>query len=337
MRQSRKQEHLENYLLSSYKNSTLFEDVYLSHNPISERNYEDIDPSCVFLGHKISFPFMINAITGGNEYANEINENLANISKELNIPMAVGSQKIAVDDPSLKKSFEVVRKINKDGIIISNLGALSSVDEAKKAVEMINANAIQLHLNLAQELVMPEGDRDFRGVVENISKIVKELKLPVIVKEVGTGINKKSAKLLYDVGVRYIDVAGKGGSNFVEIEDLRNPALDSNELYEWGIPTALSLLEVKSLNKNDLFIISSGGVRTSTDIAKSITMGAKLCAGSGEIINYLIRGGYPSALEYVKNLKNKLKILMVLLDVDNLDELSKVEYKLTGKLKELNN
>lgn len=335
MRQSRKQEHIENYLLSSHKNSTLFHDVYLEHNPISEKNFDEIDTSIEFLGHKISFPFMINAITGGNDYANEINQDLAKIAAEVGIPMAVGSQKIALDDESTKESFEVVRKMNKDGIIISNLGALATLEDAKRAIEMLNSNAIQIHLNLAQELVMTEGDRDFNGILKNIEDIVKGVDVPVIVKEVGTGMSSKAAKQLYDIGVRYIDCAGKGGSNFVEIEDLRDPSLDSSELYEWGIPTALSLLQIVNLNKEDLFIISSGGVRTSSEIAKSIAMGADLCAGSGEVINYLIRGGYDLALQYVKNLKHKLQIIMMLLDVSNIEELSKVDYKITGKLKEL--
>lgn len=335
MRQSRKQEHIENYLLSSFKSSNLFEDVYLSHNALCDRNFEDIDTSTTFLGHKIGFPFMINAVTGGNEIANGINEDLSRIASVLNIPMAVGSQKIAIDNPELSDSFKIVRKINPNGIIIGNLGAMSTPDEAKGAIEMINANALQIHLNMAQELVMTEGDKDFTGVWKNIEDIVNQLHIPVIIKEVGTGISGKTAKRLYDIGVRFIDIAGKGGSNFIEVEDLRNPNLDANELYDWGIPTALSLLEVSNLNKKDLCIISSGGVKTSTEIAKSIVMGAKMCAGSGEVINYLLRGGYSSALDYISNLQQKLKIIMMLLDCADINELGKVPYKITGKLKEL--
>lgn len=335
MRQSRKQEHIENYLLSSYKNSNLFEDVYLSHVAVSDQNFNEIDTTTIFLGHKVSFPFMINAVTGGNETANGINEDLSKIASKLNIPMAVGSQKIAIDAPDLSDSFKIVRKVNPNGIIIGNLGALCTPDEAKIAIEMINANALQIHLNLAQELVMTEGDRNFAGILNNIEKIVRSLHVPVIVKEVGTGISEKTAKRLYDIGVRNIDIAGKGGSNFIEIEDLRNPNLDANELYEWGIPTALSLLEVMNLNKKDLNIISSGGIKTSQEIAKSIVMGAKMCAGSGEVINYLLRGGYDTALNYIKNLRHKLAIIMMLLEVKNIEELGKVSYKITGKLKEL--
>lgn len=335
MRRTRKQEHIENYLRTSYKTSTLFENIYIEHSAISDRNLDEIDTSMEFLGKKISFPFMINAITGGSNFAQEINESLAKIAKEVNIPIAVGSQKIALEDESAIKSFKIVRDINKDGVVIANLGALSSLEEAVEAIEMIDADALQLHLNLAQELVMSEGDREFKGTSKNIKNLAKNIDKPIIVKEVGSGINGKTAKKLYGLGVRYIDLAGKGGSNFVEIEDLRDASNDFSELYEWGVPTALALLEAKDLKKEDLFIIASGGVRESSEIAKSIILGAKLCAGSGEIINYLLRGGYDVALEYVKNLKKKLQIYMLLLNVGNVEELSKVNYKIFGRLKEL--
>lgn len=335
MRKARKQEHIENYLVTSFENDNLFNDVYIEHSAIAERNFSDIDTSTTFIGHKISFPFMINAVTGGNEYANEINKDLARIARELRIPMAVGSQTIAIEEPEVEDSFKIVRKENKNGIIIGNLSALTTVENAKKAVEMLNANALQLHLNMAQELVMPEGDRDFTEVLNNIEAIVKEVHIPIIVKEVGTGISKSVAKKLYDVGVRFIDVAGLGGSNFIEIENLRNPDLDSYEMYDWGIPTALSLLEVVSLDKNDLFIISSGGVNTATEIAKSLALGGDLCANSGEVINYLIRGEYEEAYRYIKNLRHKLKIIMMLLDIEKIKDFKKVKYKLTGKLKDL--
>lgn len=335
MRKARKQEHIENYLVTSYKNDNLFDDVYIEHQAISERNFSDIDTKMVFLDREISFPFMINAVTGGNEYANEINEELSKIAKEMKIPMAVGSQTVGIEEPEVENSFKIVRKVNPDGLIIGNLSALTTVDHAKKAVDMINAQALQLHLNIAQELVMAEGDRDFTDILKNIEAVVNEVDVPIIVKEVGTGISKSVAEKLYDVGVRYIDIAGLGGSNFIEIENLRNPDLDSYELYNWGIPSALSLLQVASLNKDDLFIISSGGVNTSTQMTKSLAMGAKMTACSGEIINYLIRGGYEVALNYVKNMRQKLKIIMMLLDIGSLDEFEKVEYKITGKLKEL--
>lgn len=335
MRKSRKQEHIENYLLSTYKSPTLFNDVYIEHKALSNKNLEAIDTSMEVFSKEISFPFMINAMTGGSDFANEINENLAKIALEENIPMAVGSQQIALDDKDADRSFKLVRETNKEGLIFANLSATASLEECQAAIDMIGADAIQLHLNLAQEFVMAEGDRDFTGLSENIENIVKNLDKPVIVKEVGTGINGKTAQSLYDLGVRNIDIACKGGTNFVEIENLRNPEKDYEEFYSWGVPTALCLLEVTDLKKDDLTIISSGGIRTSSDILKSLVMGADLCAGSGEIINYLLRGGYDSALAYVKGLKEKLKIYMALVDVDKVSDLKNVDYKIFGKLKDL--
>lgn len=335
MRSLRKKEHLENYLKSSYKSDSLFDDVFLYHQAVSELDYDEIDTSVEFLGREISFPFMINAITGGNEYVNGINEDLANIAKNLNIPMAVGSQKIALDDEEAVESFSNVREINPEGIVISNLGALASLEDAKKAVDMIDADALQIHLNIGQELVMTEGDRSFKQILKNIESIVNGLGKPVIVKEIGMGISKESCEKLYSVGVRYIDIAGKGGSNFVEIENLRNPLANFTELYSWGIPTALSLYDLTRMNKEDLKIISSGGIRTATDIVKSLALGAEMTAASGEVLNYLVHGNYEIALNFVNGLKNKLKIIMMLSDCKNIEELKHIDYKITGKLKEL--
>lgn len=336
MRKSRKQEHIENYLKTTYKGSNLFEDVFLYHNAICELNYDEVDTSVNFLGKQISFPFMINAVTGGNDYAMEINHDLAKLAAEFQIPIAVGSQKIAIDDREAEESFKVVNTYAKDTLIIANLGALSTIEEAKKAVEMINADALQLHLNLAQELVMLEGDRDFRNLLSNIEEIVKSLNVPVIVKETGCGISGEVAQKLYDAGVRIIDISGFGGTNFIEIEDLRNPQIDVTELYGWGIPTALSLLEIKSLEKEDLTIISSGGIKTATEIAKSIVMGADLCAVSGEIINYLIRGGFEMTREYIESFRKKFKLLMMFQGAKSVSDLKNCDYKITGRLKELN-
>ncbi|MDO5028457.1 MAG: type 2 isopentenyl-diphosphate Delta-isomerase [Bacillota bacterium] len=335
MRKSRKQEHIENYLMSSYKGSTLFENVYVEHNALSNKNLEDIDTSMELFGKKISFPFMINAITGGTDFANEINENLAKIALEENIPMAVGSQKIALDDKDADKSFKLVRNVNKDGLIFANLSAMASLEECKEAIAMIDADAIQLHLNLAQEFVMAEGDKNFKNLSANIKELAASLDKPIIVKEVGTGISGKVGQELYDLGIRNIDVAGTGGTNFIEIENLRNSDKDYSDFFCWGVPTALALLEIKDLEKDDLFVISSGGVKKPSDILKSLVLGADMCAGSGELINYLLRGGYESALAYVKGLKENLRIYMALLNVDNLKDLKKVEYKIFGKLKNL--
>lgn len=334
LREDRKQAHIENYLLASHKNSNLFEDVYLEHSSISEYDYDDINTKMKFLGKEIGMPFMINAITGGGEWAYDINESLALIAKEFNIPMAVGSQKIAIDRPELSDSFKVVREVYPEGLIFANLGTEATIDEMKIAIDMINADAIQIHLNLAQELVMEEGDRNFKGTYELIEKAVKELDVPVIVKEVGNGIQSQVIKKLYDVGVRYVDISGKGGTNFIEIEDLRDSETDYSEFYSWGIPTALAIINADNLDLDDLFLVSSGGITTASEICKSIILGADMCAGSGEIIKYLLHGGYDAAYNYVKGLDKKLRISMMLLNAGDLEELSHVDFRVIGRLRE---
>lgn len=335
MRRVRKKEHIENYLKTSFKGDTLMGDIYLPHNALPELDFEDIDTSISFLGKKVDYPILINAMTGGSVFTQEINKDLATLAKELNIPMAVGSQTIALDDEQSKESFKIVREIiGPEGIVISNLSGLASLDDVYKAMEMVNADALQIHLNLAQELVMEEGDRNFKGILNNIELVANKIDKPLIVKEVGFGISRDVAEKLYNVGVRYIDVSGYGGTNFIEIENLRNHELDFTELYSWGIPTALSLLQLNGM-KEDLSIIASGGLRTSMDIVKSLVLGAEIAGISGELLAYLVHGGYPNAKEYLEGSINKLKIIMMLLGKENIKSLRNTEYKVTGKLREL--
>jgi len=158
MRRVRKKEHIENYLKTSFKGDTLMGDIYLPHNSLPELNFDEIDTSTNFLGKKIGYPILINAMTGGSVFTQEINRDLATLAKELDIPMAVGSQTIALDDEESSESFRIVREIiGSKGIVISNLGGLSTLDDAKKALDMIQGDALQIHLNLAQEMVMEKG------------------------------------------------------------------------------------------------------------------------------------------------------------------------------------
>ena len=336
MRKNRKKEHVENYLRTSFKGDNLFDDVYLEHNALPELNLSDINTKINFLGKTIDYPIIINAMTGGAEFATEINRDLALLSKEFKIPMAVGSETILLcEDDVCKESFKVVREnIGDEGVVIANLSGHASVDDAKIAMDVISGDAIQIHLNVAQELAMDEGDRDFKGIINNIEAIVKNIDKPVIVKEIGFGISKDVAKRLYDIGVKYIDISGHGGTNFMEIENLRNRNIDLTELFSWGIPSALSLIKCKELPQ-DIKIISSGGIRTATDIVKSIVLGAELAGISGEILSYLVHGGYDNTKEYLDGITYKIKMIMLLMGKKNIFELRNSKYKITGQLKEL--
>ncbi|HEY8362494.1 MAG TPA: type 2 isopentenyl-diphosphate Delta-isomerase [Tissierellaceae bacterium] len=336
MRKIRKREHIENYLRATYKGDTLLGDVFLEHNALPDLSFDEIDTKVTFLGKTVNYPIIINAMTGGIDLSWEINHELAQVAKTFNIPMAVGSQTIALcEDEECKKSFKVVREtVGQDGVVIANLNAQASLEDVNKAIEMIDADAIQLHLNPAHEMVMLEGDRDFRGVLKNIENIVKNVEKPVIVKEIGFGISKEVAKKLIDAGVRYIDVSGAGGTNFIEIENLRYNSIDLSDMYSWGIPTALSIIECRQVSR-EIYLIASGGIRTCMDIVKALALGGDMVGISGEILSYLLHGGYENVKEYLETTLYKMKILMLLMGKRNIEELKNSSYKLTGKLKEL--
>lgn len=333
-RRQRKDEHIENYLRSEFRSKTLLNNIYVEHNALSCVNFDEIDTSVEFMGQKLSMPVMVNAMTGGTDISEDINEDLSNICKDLGIAIAVGSQAIALKDEKSKNSFSLLK--DKDQIKIGNLGWENNLENFEFAKDLINASAMQAHLNVAQELVMEEGDRNFSKNLKNLAHVSKNLSVPLIVKEVGFGMSKDVGKKLIDLGVKYIDVAGKGGTNFIEIEDMRNFDKDYSEFYSWGIPTAKSILDIRSLSE-DVFLIASGGIRNAVDVCKSLIIGADMTAISGEVLSFLLRGDYDYAVKYLKELKEKIKLFMALVGVDNIKDLKKTPYKLTGRLKELVN
>lgn len=336
MRELRKKEHVENYLRSMYEGDTLLSDVFLPNNSLPELNFDELDISMEFLGKKIDCPIMINAMTGGSEFTKSINNDLARLARQFNIPMAVGSQTIALcEDNSCIESFSVVRDIiGEEGVVISNLSASASLEDCQRAVELLNSDAIQLHLNPGQEMVMREGDRDFRGILDNIKKINENIDKPLIVKEVGLGMSKEVVTKLENIGVKYIDISGAGGTNFIEIENLRNADTDLSELFEWGVPTALSIIEARKVS-SQLNIIGSGGIRSSLDIVKAIVLGADIVGIAGELMSYLQHGGYETAEAYLEDTVYKIKVIMMLLGKANIKELKETKYKVKGTLKEL--
>jgi isopentenyl-diphosphate delta-isomerase len=335
IRATRKDEHIKLFLQSTSAKNNGFKDIVIQNNALPEIDFNDISTGRVFLNKAIDMPVMINAVTGGTDYTYNINKQLAQLSMDYNIPMAVGSQTIAIHDKSKQESFKIVREINKSGIIIANVSANSSYYNICEAIEMVAADAVQLHLNTAQEICMREGDRSFKGILNNIKNIVHEVKVPLIVKEVGFGISYEAAKKLYNVGVKYIDTGGKGGTNFIEIEDSRNKDVDYSFLKHWGIPTALSLLECKHVSR-DLQVICSGGITKAEEIVKAITMGAAITGISGLILRELLDKGYDDAKACLEKLQYELKVFMLLLGAEDIEKLSKTSYFLKGELQQVN-
>lgn len=336
IRSLRKKEHVKHFSNGNFEGDNYFKYIYLEHNSLPEVDFNEIDTRVSFLGKEINFPLMINAMTGGFNDAVKINRNLAKVAKELNIPMAVGSQAIAVNDENYAASFKVVREVLNDGVVLSNINGFSTLDDVKRAINMIEADGIQIHLNPAQEICMPEGDRNFKGVLKNIENIVNKIDKPVIIKEIGFGMSKDVVKRLLEVGVKYVDVGGSGGTNFIKIESERNKEFHFDELFDWGIPTALSLIEARRL-RNDLNIVCSGGIKKADEVVKALCLGANMTGISGPVLKAFLHGEYEGILEYLQNIIYKSKVIMLLLGKQNINELKSVPYRIKGELRELLN
>jgi isopentenyl-diphosphate Delta-isomerase len=334
IREKRKDEHLKYFLSNKPTVYNGFEDVVLQNNSLPDVNFEEISTEYVFLDKYIDSPLMINAMTGGTEFSGEINRMLARLAVKFNIPIAVGSQTIAFDNPEAADTFKRVREINRDGIVIANLSANLGIEDTYKAIDMIGAEAVQLHLNVVQEMCMTEGDRSFRGALDNIEHIAALSEVPVIVKETGFGMSFETAGKLHAAGVKYIDISGRGGTNFVSIESSRNIERDCTLMENWGIPTALSLLECRTAN-SDLFVICSGGISKSEEIIKALCMDADMVALGGALLRILIEKGYEAAEKYMEELISGIKVMMLLLGAKDVTELKNVQYLLKGELREL--
>ncbi len=335
MRKQRKDEHIERLLQTEYQGNNLLNDVYVETNSLPGLADKDVDTSTDFLGQQVAYPFYINAMTGGTDLSEEINSDLAYIARAFGLPMAVGSQKIALEDETARKSFQVVREVlGKDHMVIGNLGAEANEEMVTAAMDMIDANAIGIHINVSQELAMAEGDKDFTRFEDNIRRICQAFPGRVIAKEVGFGLSQEVGRKLIEAGVAAIDVSGFGGTNFVEIEDLRAFDFDYSEFYSWGIPTAKAVLNVRRASK-DAYIIASGGIKNASDVVRAIIIGADMTAISGELLRYLLYGGRDYACKYIEDLIAHTRNAMVMLGCNSIDELKRVPFKLTGRLKEI--
>lgn len=335
MRQSRKLDHLKYSLaLSDGPGVSGFSDISLVHNCLPDFNWDDIDIKSSIAGIPIQSPFIINAITGGAQDVTAVNARLAEFARLTKSAMAVGSQYAALEYPEVEESYKIVREKNPDGVIFANLGAHATVNQAKRAVDMIDAQAIQIHLNVAQELIMTEGDREFSGYLANIERIAEGVSVPVIVKEVGCGIGKEQAMLLAKTGVKGIDVGGAGGTNFLAIEGARSQLSISQELLSWGIPTAISAIETISVLPKGLDMMVSGGIRTPLDMVKALALGGSAAGIATPIIRILYEKEIDEAVSWFSNFVHEVKCYMLLVGAKNTKELKKVPVVITGYTKE---
>ncbi len=304
----------------------------LPHTALPELDLAEVDTRTHFLGKAISAPLLISSMTGGASVAERINLALAEAAEHLGLPMGVGSQRAAVVDGRLAATYQV-RRVAPRIPLLANLGAVQlnygfGVDQCRRAVEMIEADALILHLNPLQEAVQPEGNTNFKGLLARIEQVCRALEVPVVVKEVGNGIGGHDARRLYECGVRVIDVAGAGGTSWSEVERFRQPdelgRRVAGAFADWGIPTSECIREVRAALP-DVTIIGSGGVRSGVDVAKAIALGADLAGTARPALSSAIdERGAEAVVEGLTAFIRELRVAMFCAGCASLADLVRV-------------
>ncbi len=333
---SRKQQHVEltvNKDVRFQSKTTGLGDLEFVHNALPEFNFSDLDTSSEFLSHRIALPFMVSCMTGGYPNALTINRQLAEVCESVGIPMGVGSQRQALEDTLYHKTFSIVREVAPSIPIIGNIGAaevakLQSAEPAQRLVDLINADGFAVHLNPLQEFLQPEGSTDFAGVLAGIERLVRGLQVPIIVKEIGAGLSAAVSARLLDVGVRYIDIAGAGGTSWAGVEILRRKRSDfTRTFWDWGIPTAHAVRETAALKSGGRIftLIASGGIENGLDIGKSIALGADIASSARPVLQALFKRGAKGALDLIALWEQELKGAMFLTGSRTITELQRAQ------------
>ena len=338
----RKIEHLELCAASpveSRKTGAGFDDVMLVHRALPEMNMDEIDTSVRFLEKEMNAPFMIASITGGHPETTAVNAALAEAVEELGLGIGVGSQRAAIEDPSQEESFRVVRDKAPNAFVYGNIGAAQireyGVEGVEKIIEMIDADAIAVHLNFLQEAIQPEGDRDASGALEVIRDICS-LAVPVIIKETGAGISHEDAFILKEAGVAAIDVGGVGGTSWSGVEVYRARERNDTEsemlgelFWDFGIPTAPSIVECSV----SLPVIATGGLRTGLDIAKSIALGASVASAALPFVGPALQGK-DAVVKSIEHMLKEMEVAMFLCGCKDLKDLHLAPAVISGWTRE---
>jgi len=329
---SRKSDHIRINLEEDVKSglSSGLEGYHFVHQALPELNLEDIDLSCEVFKRKLRAPILISSMTGGTEEAGDINRTLAEAAQETGIAMGLGSQRAAIENPELSSTFQV-RQYAPDALLFANLGAVQlnygyGVEQCQRAVDMIEADALILHLNALQEAVQPEGDTQFAGLLSKIENVCQSLPVPVIIKEVGWGFSEQAARQLEAAGVSAIDVAGAGGTSWTQVEMHRAKnqyqARLAAAFLDWGVPTAQSIINIRSVAPG-IKIFGSGGLRDGIDIAKCIALGASL----GGMASPFLKAANHSLIETIDTIrliKRQIQVAMFASGVADLDRLQNI-------------
>ena len=327
---SRKKEHLNlslNHEFSHGSSNSGFDNYYFIHNALPEISLDEIDTKITVFEKKLDLPLMISPMVGGINEAQKINKDLAKVASVAKIAMGVGSQRIAINDENLTATFKV-RDMAPDIVLFANLGAVQlnygfGMKECLKAVNMIGADALFLHLNPLQEALQAEGNHNFKNLLEKIKDVCDKLDNPVFAREIGFGISGEVALKLKMAGIKGIDVGGSGGTPWLEIEKAR---LENGNLKEasqffknWGISTSESIKMVRE-SCPDIFLIASGGIRTGIDVAKAIALGANMVGIALPMLRY-IKISINACLDYLKEIETGLRIAMFCIGVSNIRQL----------------
>lgn len=343
---SRKLDHLRICLDENIETGTTgFEDIRLVHEALPDSDMDSLSLKTRFLGHDLGSPLFISAMTGGHPETKEVNAVLGEIAGELGLGIGVGSQRAAIENPDLADTFSIVRENAPNTFIVGNLGIVQlrdhGIEWAEQAVEMIDADALAIHLNFLQESIQPEGDHDAGGCQAALRELCGELKVPVIVKETGSGISYETGIRCYGAGAACIDIGGYGGSSWALIESHRSGSVAGREdqylkglgerFGEWGLPTAVSLYEVTRCGGP---VIASGGLRSGIDVAKALAMGAGLTGMALPLLKPAFEG--PDTLrETIRIIHQELRISMFLTGKSRISELPQARWYLTGKTREM--
>ncbi|WLD95263.1 type 2 isopentenyl-diphosphate Delta-isomerase [Alkalihalobacillus sp. AL-G] len=327
--QKRKNEHIDICLTEPVENllTTGLENYHFHHNPIPELDFNAINIDTTFLGKEIKAPFLVSSMTGGTEKAKRINEKLAEIAETKGWAIGVGSMRAALESGNAA-SYRI-RKIAPTIPILANIGAVQlnygyGVEECKRAVDMIEADGLVLHLNSLQEVFQPEGDTDFSNLLNKIEQVASNVSVPVGIKEVGMGINGLAAKRLVEIGVSFIDVAGAGGTSWIQVEKYRNKdriRYEAAKAFQgWGTPTANCLEELKEQGVSTT-VIASGGVTNGVEAAKAIGLGAHLVGFGRTLLPRAVQSEQSDILDQFDLIEFELKATMFGVGVSTINEL----------------
>jgi isopentenyl-diphosphate delta-isomerase len=323
--QKRKTEHIKLALdFKSQGKRELFEDYVLPYRALSELSLSKVDTTTKVCGKKLNQPLIIASMTGGMDQATEINKNLALASEKGKVALGVGSQRLALEKPEMRKTFEVVRKYAPNTVVFANMGAVQlnygmKIKDYQEAVKMIGADALYLHLNPIQEALQPGGNTNWEGLVSKIGSLIEKIKVPVWVKEVGSGLDVETVKQLVEIGVAGIDTAGTGGTSWTWIEGKRSGNINFTEWFsDFGLSTEMLIPELAMIKKGST-LVASGGIRSPIQGLKARLLGADLYSAAAPFLKAAIVDA-ENVQKEVEDWERGLKIAMFGIGVKNWEE-----------------